>query len=91
MAFAMFIISCGEEKPIEVKKPIEAEIPFQKRAEAGDAEAQQELGRMYASGNGVLQDYTEAVKWFHMAAEQGDEKSQYLLAQFYHFGEKVLI
>ena len=89
MAFAMFIISCGEEKPIEVKKPIETEIPFQKRAEAGDAEAQQELGRMYASGNGVLQDYTEAVKWFRMAAEQGDEKSQFFLAQSYHFGEKV--
>ncbi|MDB4521582.1 sel1 repeat family protein, partial [Akkermansiaceae bacterium] len=89
MAFAILTIGCGEEKPIEVKKPIETEIPFQKRAEAGDAEAQQELGRMYASGNGVPQDYSEAVKWFRMAAEQGDARGQHRLGVMYELGYGV--
>jgi hypothetical protein len=42
-----------------------------KRAEGGDAIAQYNLGVEYASGQGVLQDYTEAVKWWRKAAEQG--------------------
>ncbi|MDA7673993.1 sel1 repeat family protein, partial [Akkermansiaceae bacterium] len=62
---------------------------FQKRAEAGDAEAQQELGRMYASGNGVPQDYSEAVKWFRMAAEQGDARGQHRLGVMYELGYGV--
>jgi TPR repeat protein len=36
-----------------------------------DANAQFFLGVMYASGQGVPQDYNEAVKWFIKAAEQG--------------------
>jgi len=27
---------------------------------------------MYANGEGVLQDYKEAVKWYRLAAEQGE-------------------
>ena len=41
-------------------------------AEAGDAEAQIYLGSMYALGTGVPQDYKEALKWYRLAAEQGD-------------------
>ena len=32
-------------------------------AEQGDVDAQYGLGVMYDIGNGVLQDYAEAVKW----------------------------
>ena len=39
-------------------------------AEQGDAYAQGSLGMMYANGEGVPQDYTEAKKWFGLAAEQ---------------------
>ena len=28
---------------------------------------------MYAEGNGVTQDYSEALKWFRKAADQGNE------------------
>ena len=41
-------------------------------AEAGDAEAQIYLCSMYALGTGVPQDYKEALKWYRLAAEQGD-------------------
>jgi TPR repeat protein len=27
---------------------------------------------MYTNGNGVWRDYAEAVKWYRLAAEQGD-------------------
>ena len=38
-------------------------------AEKGDAVAQYNLGQMYRNGDGVPQDYTEAVRWWRLAAE----------------------
>jgi hypothetical protein len=35
---------------------------------------------MYHDGEGVLQDYAEAMKWFRKAADQGDAEAQYALA-----------
>ena len=41
-------------------------------AKQGDADAQYNLGLMYRNGQGVPQDYKTAVKWYRLAAEQGD-------------------
>ena len=41
-------------------------------AEQGIAEAQYNLGIMYDNGYGVTQDHAEAVRWYRMAAEQGN-------------------
>ena len=41
-------------------------------ATGGNADAQRILGSMYANGNGVRQDYIEAVGWFIEASLQGD-------------------
>ncbi len=38
------------------------------KAESGDAYAQAALGSIYANGDGVKQDYKEAVKWYRLAA-----------------------
>ena len=38
---------------------------------------------MYKKGQGVAQDYKEAVRWYTKAAEQGDEDAQYRLGSFY--------
>ena len=46
------------------------------RAEKGDADAQYSLGWAYKNGEGVQQDYAEAVKWFRKAAEQGNALAQ---------------
>ena len=59
-------------------------------AEQGDADAQAKLGHMYTTGEGVPQDYTEAMKWFRKAAEQGDAKSQGQVGWMYHVGHGVL-
>ena len=37
-------------------------------AKAGGSSAQFNLGFMYRNGQGVPQDYTEAVKWYRLAA-----------------------
>ena len=44
---------------------------------------------MYANGNGVPQNATEAVKWYHLAAEQGSGEAQYNLGYHYGAGEGV--
>jgi len=59
---------------------------YRKAVEQGDADAQYELGIMYANGQGVLQDYTEAVRWYRKAVEQGNARGQNGLGVLYSFG-----
>ena len=58
-------------------------------AEEGDAEAQSRLGYLYASGQGVAQDYAKAVDWFRLAAEQDHANGQYSLGVMYRDGMGV--
>ena len=44
---------------------------------------------MYAYGQGVRQDYAEALRWYHKAAEQGDAEAQYNLGAMYDNGDGV--
>ena len=55
-------------------------------AERGDADAQYNLGMMYADGRGVPQDDTTAVEWFQKAAEQGHALAQKNLGVVYEQG-----
>jgi len=71
----LLLASCGEEKTVESEEAI------QERAELGDAEAQNTLGSMYYKGLGVPQDFAKAMKWYRMAAEQGDDVAQALQAK----------
>ena len=50
---------------------------YQLAAEQGFAQAQSNLGVMYANSQGVPQDYTEAAKWYRKAAEQGHVDALY--------------
>ena len=63
---------------------------FLVHAEQGDADAQYNLGLMYANGRGVLKDDAEAVRWYRLAAEQGHAGAQYNLGLMYSKGEGVL-
>jgi TPR repeat protein len=62
---------------------------LKERAEGGDAQAQDELGAMYAEGRGVKKDYAEAVVWFRKAAEQGEATGQNELGVMYAEGRGV--
>ena len=50
-------------------------------AEQGNAIAQSNLGWMYSNGKGVTQDDKTAVKWYTLAAEQGDARAQFKLGE----------
>ena len=41
---------------------------------------------MYAQGRGVPQDFEEAVKWYRLAAAQGNESAQVSLGMMYSKG-----
>jgi TPR repeat protein len=58
-----------------------------RRAKAGNAEAQTALGDTYWSGD--EEHYVEAVKWYRLAAEQGDAGAQLSLGVMYDNGEGV--
>ena len=60
-----------------------------RRAQQGDALAQERLGRMYYDGEGVPKDYQESLKWYRKAAEQGDAFAQASLGLMYRTGEGV--
>jgi TPR repeat protein len=44
---------------------------------------------MYYEGQGVPQDYKEAVKWFRLSAEQGYATAQFTLGLMYYQGKGV--
>ncbi len=62
---------------------------FRRAAEQGYPSAQTALGMMYYLGEGVPQDYAEAVAWCHRAAEQGNARGQIELGRMHYHGEGV--
>jgi hypothetical protein len=58
-------------------------------AAQGDPVAEFALGRHYATGDGVSQDYSQASRWFTLAAEQGHVLAQETLGAYYWAGRGV--
>jgi len=56
-------------------------------AQSGNREAQSLVGIMYFQGQGVPQDYPQAIKWLHMAAAQGEPKAMFKLGSMYANGQ----
>ena len=59
---------------------------WQPKAEAGDAEAQFQLGQMYALGHGFKQNFKTAAEWYEKAAAQGNAKARTALGLLYYYG-----
>lgn len=59
---------------------------WRKRAEAGDARSQSQLGACYEKGLGVPIDLAVAFKWHLQAAQQGDLLGQRTVADMYLTG-----
>lgn len=66
-----------------------ASFPALERAQAGDAQAQFELGQAYEDGKGVPQDDDRAAEWFRKSAEQGNAQGQNSLGVMYAQGRGV--
>jgi TPR repeat protein len=47
------------------------------------------LGVKYGNGRGVPQNYTEAARWYHKAAEQGNIPVMYTFGVMYRLGRGV--
>ncbi|MBI5843650.1 MAG: sel1 repeat family protein [Deltaproteobacteria bacterium] len=62
---------------------------FRPLAKTGDAAAQNNLGVMYANGQGVATDYAEAMKWLRKAAEQDVAEAQSNIGAMYYNGQGV--
>ena len=58
-------------------------------AERGSIMPQFVLGYMYEKGQGVAQDYAQAVRWYRQAAAQGMDAAQYSLGLMYGQGQGV--
>ncbi len=58
-------------------------------AEQGISHAQNVLGEIYMYGEGIPQDYDEAVKWFRLAAEQHHRRARFMLGVLYWSGDGV--
>ncbi|WP_274571958.1 tetratricopeptide repeat protein [Neisseria leonii] len=59
------------------------------KAGQGDAVAQYLIGVKYMTGDGVPQDYGQALTWFRKAAEQGAAIAQITIGAMYFSGEGV--
>ena len=58
-------------------------------AEDGYEPAYGIVGAMYYNGTGVARNYAEAIRWFELAAAQGDITSKYNLGLCYYFGHGI--
>ena len=77
------------QKELNTDEPNTVPSPFDNLlndAEQGKAYAQYKLGVMYQYGQGVRQNYAEAVKWYWKAAEQEYDEAQFSLGSMYETG-----
>lgn len=100
-ALLLTLNGCGEKasnsKPEAAKPAVLAKVSnpeekfskLRKEAEAGNAEAQTNLGWIYSNGHGTTQNYPEAIKWYRLAAAQGNAIAQLTLGKMYSGGQGV--
>lgn len=74
---------------IETGRSSEAYYYFKNAAELEYVPAMQELGVLYYTGNGVPQNYPEAISWYKKAAEKGNPEAMYKLGLIYFVGKVV--
>ena len=68
------LVGCGESAEEKAAKA-------KTKAQAGDTEAQYDLGLMYYLGKGVERDFQESETWMRKAAEQGNADAQNFLKE----------
>src|SRR5437016_449937 len=95
LMLAVLVGACGESTAPSSSKNEAAStteqsfVESKKRADSGDADAQVNLGLLYAKGEGVPQDFAQALQWWQKAAAQGDAQAQVNLGLLYAKGEGV--
>lgn len=98
VGFLVFVVSIYViSKPPELTPALAAEGEFDPgarslfaRAEKGNAEDQYTVGLMLLRGDGISQNYGEAIKWFERAAKQNHSAAELNLGLLYKHGRGVL-
>jgi len=86
LIFTGLFVSNSNAQPISnIDRSVEQQI--RTKAKQGDAEAQVNLGMMYANGEGVVRDDKQAAFCFRKAAEQGCAPAQLILGLMYNEGQ----
>ena len=90
----LMLVLCSVFGTVSAKAQVLTPTPqelteIQARANAGNARAEHDLAELYKWGQGVKQNYAEAVKWYTKAAEQGDADSELNLGYAYQTGSGI--
>jgi len=73
-------VAAGQNAKLQTQSLLE-------KAQAGDAEAEYEIGWAYFTGKGVSVDYQEAARWLRQSAAQGVPDAEFALGYFYEHGK----
>jgi hypothetical protein len=80
---------CAETVAVLGANPQHAAAVCLRQAKEGNAIAQTDIGKMYAEGRGVSQDFAQAKMWFEKAAAQNQADGLYNLGLTYANGDGV--
>ncbi len=72
--------------PINIPKALEI---FQNAAKTGNAAGQRNLGYMYATGTGIVENQALAVLYYHFAAKGGDAQATMAMGYRHMYGVSV--
>jgi TPR repeat protein len=87
-----FTVLLGSMLLLAVSSTLSAEdlSDLRRRAEQGDASAQNSLGYKYHKGKDVSENFIEGAKWYRKSAEQGNAMAQCNLGLLYYDGQGVV-
>jgi len=86
-SLGLFVAGCGRSG--ESYEPQVYSKELLRKAEAGDAKAQLQLGGAYQEGRGVETNPTLAMEWIQKSADQGYPRGLAILGQCYLLGQGV--
>jgi len=87
----LMLAGCQQQTSEQVPKPRpQADIAaLRVEAAQGDPQSQAQLGRLYLNGEVVTNSYSEAAKWFKLAAETGNSDAEAGLGELHEAGQGV--
>jgi uncharacterized protein len=84
------MLGCGNSSSTTIPKSPPLDVAtIRTRAEAGDPVAEAQLGQLYAKGELVTNNYSEAAKWFTRAVEQTNSAGMLGLGELCEAGQGV--
>ncbi|MFM1850807.1 MAG: hypothetical protein RIS54_491 [Verrucomicrobiota bacterium] len=87
---AFILAGLSAMSPIAAQTPVTPDLPALKsRADAGDPEALNELGNLYANGRGVARNDGEAIRFYAQAADRNYAPALFNLGMMHELGRGV--